>query len=55
MIVDDLMILTVVAGLALSCVHLIVGYNEWRRNAKQQQQRSFNLRALYGRPRIDQE
>ncbi len=40
MIVDDLMWLTVLAGLALSCVHMIVGYSLWRRNAQQQRNRT---------------
>ncbi len=34
MIVDDLMMFIALAGMALSCVHMILGYSEWRRNAK---------------------
>jgi hypothetical protein len=54
MIADDLMMLTAVAGLALTCVHMIVGYREWRRNAQQQLQKLATRRALYDRPGIEE-
>lgn len=55
MIIDDLMMLAVLAGLALSCVHMIVGYQEWRRNADQQQRNRFIQQALYDRSGNDRQ
>jgi hypothetical protein len=44
---DDFMMLTILVGLALSCVHFLLGFKSWQRAVKREQRERSTLQKLY--------